>query len=312
MFEHMLDALTHAGWQLQKSNGWHYATYDQQGIIFGYLSNLDQDWWPILQEQKQVGHWQAIIFCPQGLDSSYLRRSIPERLQFWYWDMQTGEVFPYPPTRDFSVIRWIEEIARGEPANPLWIETKKKQWISAGVTYFIIGLNILIFLLMSVAGGSTNQDILIRFGAKVNTLVKDGQVWRLITSAFIHIGILHLGFNMYALWTLGPLAEEIFGHWRFLTIYLLSAVGGATASYLFSPDLSAGASGAIFGLLGALLANSWRHRQLWHNGLGLNLLVVIGVNLFFGLIQPGIDNYAHLGGLLVGLLNSLLFSRKMT
>ena len=155
-----------------------------------------------------------------------------------------------------------------------------------------------------------DQRVLIDFGAKVNPLIQAGEVWRLLTSTFIHIGIIHLIFNLYALWTLGSLTEESLGHRRFLIVYILSGLGGSIASFLFSPALSAGASGAIFGLLGELLNYSYKRPALWKSGLGMNLMVVILVNLGFGFVQPGIDNFAHLGGLITGTITCVLQSKK--
>ncbi|HBP63034.1 MAG TPA: rhomboid family intramembrane serine protease, partial [Desulfosporosinus sp.] len=117
-------------------------------------------------------------------------------------------------------------------------------------------------------------------------------------------------FNLYALWALGPLTEESLGHRKFLLIYILSGLGGSIASFVFSTALSAGASGAIFGLLGALLYYSYKRPALWKSGLGMNLVVVILVNLGFGLVQPGIDNFAHLGGLITGTVSCVLLSKK--
>ena len=157
---------------------------------------------------------------------------------------------------------------------------------------------------------ATDQRVLIEFGAKVNSLIQAGEVWRLLASTFIHIGIIHLVFNLYALWALGPLTEESFGHRQFLMIYILSGLGGSIASFLFSTALSAGASGSIFGLLGALLFYSYKRPSLWKSGLGMNLVIIIIVNFGFGLSQPGIDNFAHLGGLLTGTLTSILVGKK--
>jgi Uncharacterized membrane protein (homolog of Drosophila rhomboid) len=106
------------------------------------------------------------------------------------------------------------------------------------------------------------------------------------------------------------MTEEIFGHWRFLIIYILSGLGGSIASFFFSAAISAGASGAIFGLLGALLLFSYKRPNLWKSGLGMNLIIVIIVNFGFGLLQPGIDNFAHLGGLLTGGISSVLLTKK--
>jgi len=233
--------------------------------------------------------------------------------------MKLGNLFPFPPTNDPTIPQWLKQLASGEPVfqgkvSPTELASKPF------LTYSLIGLNIIYFLLMFFAGfhlfpnpieGSIDQRVLINFGAKVNSLIEAGEIWRLLTSTFIHIGIIHLAFNLYALWALGPLTEESFGHRRFFIIYILSGLGGSIASFLFSPVLSAGASGAIFGLLGALLYYSYKRPALWKSGLGMNLVVVILINLGFGLVQPGIDNFAHLGGLITGTLTCFISQKRV-
>jgi rhomboid protease GluP len=171
------------------------------------------------------------------------------------------------------------------------------------VTYILLGINVLVWLAMTVVGGSTNTDVLIRFGAKANVLVADGQVWRLLTSMFLHVGLMHLLFNSYALFVFGMEVERLYGSARFLVIYLLAGLWGSLASFAFGPDLSAGASGAIFGLLGTMLAFFRRHRETFGDWGRQRLLSLWGVavfNLVLGFTVPGIDNLAHLGGLLSG------------
>jgi rhomboid protease GluP len=158
------------------------------------------------------------------------------------------------------------------------------------LTYVLLAVNILVFLAMTAAGGSTNTDVLIRFGAKANVLIAQGQVWRLLTSMFLHIGVMHLVFNSYALFILGVEVERLYGSARFLAIYLLAGLWGSLVSFALGPSLSAGASGAIFGLLGATAAFFHTHRRLG----------IVGLNLFLGFTVPGIDNLAHLGGLVSG------------
>lgn len=173
------------------------------------------------------------------------------------------------------------------------------------VTYILLGINVLVWLAMTVVGGSTNTDVLIRFGAKANALVADGQVWRLLTSMFLHVGLMHLLFNSYALFIFGMEVERLYGSTRFLAIYLLAGLWGSLASFAFGPELSAGASGAIFGLLGTMLAFFRRHRETfgdWGRQRLLNLWGVAVFNLVLGFTVPGIDNLAHLGGLLSGVL----------
>jgi rhomboid protease GluP len=184
-------------------------------------------------------------------------------------------------------------------------------------TYALLAINILVFLAMTLAGGSTNTIVLVLFGAKVNQLIVAGQVWRLLTSIFLHIGLMHLLFNSYALFLLGIEVERLYGTPRFLAIYLLAGLWGSLASFAFSPHISAGASGAIFGLLGTLVAFFLRHREMFGE-FGrqrlMSLLGVAGLNLFFGFTVPGIDNFAHLGGLISGALLgwSLAPSYKVT
>lgn len=187
----------------------------------------------------------------------------------------------------------------------------QKEFKEYFVTYTLIILNLIMFIIMTMAGGSTNYKNLILFGAKVNILIEAGQYWRLFTSMFIHIGFTHLLFNTYALLALGKYAEKIFNHSRFLLIYFCSGITGSLFSYLFSPNISAGASGAIFGLLGAIVAYGWKNPFFWRSGLITNLLIVLGINILFGVLAPGIDNYAHLGGLLGGVvLGSILILLK--
>jgi rhomboid protease GluP len=171
------------------------------------------------------------------------------------------------------------------------------------LTYVLLGINILVWLAMTAAGGSTNTAVLIRFGAKANTLIANGEVWRLLTSMFLHIGLMHLFFNSYALYIFGIEVERLYGNTRFVIIYLLAGLWGSLISFVFGPNLSAGASGAIFGLLGVMLAFFRRHRELFGEAgrqRVINLLGIAVLNLVLGFTVPGIDNLAHLGGLVSG------------
>lgn len=185
--------------------------------------------------------------------------------------------------------------------------TYKREFKQFYITYSIILICLAVFAVMTLVGGSTNTNVLIFFGAKVNSLISAGQYWRLFTCIFIHIGFTHLFFNLYSLFVLGKFTETILGHGRLLIIFLLSGLSGSILSYLLSPNISAGASGAIFGLLGAFVAYGWKNKYFWKSGLITNLLVVLGINIFLGLVSPGIDNYAHLGGLFIGVILGLFF-----
>ena len=172
-------------------------------------------------------------------------------------------------------------------------------------TYIFLGANILIFLLMALAGGSTNESTLMAFGVKSNPAIARGEWWRFITPIFIHIGMLHLFFNSYALWIVGPQVEKLYGAARFVILYVLTGVAGVYASYFYHPQSeSAGASGAIFGLFGVLLVFGVRYRNsippFFKRAVGTGVLPVIVINLIIGFTIPAIDNSAHLGGLLAG------------
>lgn len=172
------------------------------------------------------------------------------------------------------------------------------------VTWVLLGLIALVFVVETLAGGSTNPEVLIRLGAKYSPLIVEGEYWRLFTAMFLHVGLMHVAFNGYALLAIGIELERIVGAGRFLAIYLLSGLFGSLASFAFSTSLSAGASGAIFGLIGALAAFFLLHRERlgrWGRARLGNIVFWIGVNLVLGFTMPGIDNLGHIGGLLGGL-----------
>jgi len=169
-------------------------------------------------------------------------------------------------------------------------------------TYVFIVIQVVVFLWLQMNGGSTNTSTLIKYGAKVNQLIYDGQWWRLITPIFIHIGFLHLAMNTLSLYYMGIAVEQIFGRARFPFIYLFAGITGFIASFIFSSNLSAGASGAIFGCFGALLYFGVIFPRLFFRTMGLNLIVVLILNLVFGFSAAGIDNAGHLGGLAGGFL----------
>lgn len=167
-------------------------------------------------------------------------------------------------------------------------------------TYFFIIIQVAMFFVLEAFGGSTNTAALIRFGAKFNPLILEGEWWRFFTPVILHIGFLHLFMNTLALFYLGTAVEKIYGRSRFLFIYLFAGFGGSIASFIFSPNLSAGASGAIFGCFGALLYFGLIYPKLFFRTMGLNIFIVLAINLSFGFTVPGIDNAGHIGGLIGG------------
>jgi membrane associated rhomboid family serine protease len=175
------------------------------------------------------------------------------------------------------------------------------------ITISLVAINVVVFgigLLTQAAGGSNTLNA--NYGMWPIGIALQGEWWRLITSAFLHGGLLHIGFNMYVLWMLGPVVERVLGSTRFLIVYLLAALGGSVASYSFSPanTLSVGASGAIFGLMAALLVVG---RQLRHDISQVAML--LAVNFAIGFLVAGIDWRAHLGGALTGAVMAAVMTR---
>lgn len=171
------------------------------------------------------------------------------------------------------------------------------------VTYSILALTAVVYLAQLVSGGAVTNALLF-WGPYT-----DSQPWRLITTALVHSqnSFFHILFNMYALWLFGRMLEEVIGRWRFLALYVLTALGGSVAVLLLAPMTPVvGASGAIFGLFGAFF--------VINRGLGGNsiqLVIVLGLNLVIGFVVPGIAWQAHIGGLLVGaLIGSILLSTR--
>lgn len=180
------------------------------------------------------------------------------------------------------------------------IFTAKKPYI----TYGLIIINVILFLLMYIFGnGSTNIMTLLNFGASYPPLVRGGEYWRLISSSFLHIGIVHLVLNMYALYIIGSQLEGFLGRTKYLVVYLGSAILGNLLSILFlGNSISAGASGAIFGLFGSLLYFGYHYRIYLGNVLHSQLIPILIINFILGFVLSGIDIYSHIGGFVGGLL----------
>jgi len=169
-----------------------------------------------------------------------------------------------------------------------------------------IALSQLIFgdeLLQALLRNGWGEDILVLLGGKITPLIEIGQVWRLFTPALLHASLVHIAFNMYALFVIGPSLESFYGHWRFLALYVLGAFGGNVLSFYLSAGTSVGASTAIFAMVAAQGVFLYQNRQILGpraRAMLSNVIFIIVINLFLGL-SPGIDNWGHMGGLITGL-----------
>ena len=171
------------------------------------------------------------------------------------------------------------------------------------MTYILLGIIILVFVLMYILGnGSEDIKTLYNFGG----LVKDSNLLRLVTSIFLHIGFIHLIMNAWALKILGEQTEKFYGHIKMLIIFLYSGIIGNLLSIILMNDntISAGASGAVFGLMGAILYFSLNQRTYMAEALKKEILPVIIINIMLGFMISSINMYAHIGGLIGGMLIS--------
>ena len=181
-----------------------------------------------------------------------------------------------------------------------------------GVTAALIILNILVFFAVELTGSSEDTAHMLRCGAAYGPLILEGsEYYRIVTSMFLHFGMRHLLNNMLVLGVLGERLEPAVGHVRFLLIYLLAGIGGNLVSLFIGmrsgdPAVSAGASGAVFGLMGAILYLVLRNRGRFADLSMQRMAVMIGFSVYLGFADGGVDNAAHLGGLACGFLAAML------
>ena len=184
------------------------------------------------------------------------------------------------------------------------------------ITIALIAANILFFLFLELMGGSEDAVVALTYGALYPPLVTEWhEYWRLLTATFIHFGAQHLFDNMLLLGAAGRILEHALGHIRFLLLYLLAGLGGTALScfvMLHSGDyaVSGGASGAVFGVLGALLWIVLLHRGHYEELTGRGMIFMILLALYFGYSTAGVDNWGHIGGLIAGFLLGILLYRK--
>ncbi len=229
-----------------------------------------------------------------------------------------------------KICQWCvqhEAYQRGEVPDDAPQRVMPTPWVrpesSIGLTQVILGINVAVFLGMVLASGNPAafanplQEFPIaeslHWGANAGALTLSGEWWRLLTCVFVHGGLLHIAFNMWCLWNLGQLCESLYGRWTYAAIYLICGVGASLASAARHPYVpSVGASGAIFGLAGALITalklGEFSVPRSALSGTLRSLGAFVVYNLIFGAVIPGIDNTAHIGGLITGLIVGALIA----
>lgn len=175
----------------------------------------------------------------------------------------------------------------------------------AKVTSALMIINVIVFVLMSLSGGSESIENLIRFGANSKILVGEGDWWRLFTASFIHIGFFHIMFNMYFLYNIGPIFERLYGSVGFLIIYLVCGIFGNLVSYAFGDvyTVSAGASTSLYGFLGIAIGMMlvYRDDAILHS-FGASFVSIVVINVIYSFLMPGVGVLGHLGGFVGGFI----------
>jgi len=224
-----------------------------------------------------------------------------------------------------KICQWCvqhEAAQRGELAEDARQPVIRTPWVHRGessisLTQIFFGINVAVYLGMVLASGSPFQEFsgseLVQWGANAGALTLSGEWWRLLTCVFIHGSLLHIAFNMWCLWDLGALSESLYGRWTFGALYLICGLGASIASVIWNVHvLSVGASGAIFGLAGALIAafklGEFSVPRAALSGTLRSLVVFVGFNLIFGAASHVTDNAAHVGGLITGLILGALIA----
>ncbi|HEX4786453.1 MAG TPA: rhomboid family intramembrane serine protease [Candidatus Sulfotelmatobacter sp.] len=223
-----------------------------------------------------------------------------------------------------KICQWCvqhEAAQRGELAEDAPQPVMNVPWARSqsniSVTNVLLIANVMVFIAMVIASGPSldfTGQVMVHFGANFGPFTLSGQWWRLLTYMFLHGGLMHIAFNMWCLWDLGALCESLYGRWTYAAIYFVTGIAAGLTSVGWNPGvLSVGASGAIFGLAGALIASFYLGEfsvpRVAIQGTLRSLLFFVGFNVFFGSVVSGIDNACHAGGLISGLIVGALIAR---
>ena len=194
----------------------------------------------------------------------------------------------------------------------MFLSYKYKEFPVVGILLII---NLFYFLFLELNGGSKNWLTLVYYGAKEGLSISRGEYWRLLTPIFMHIGFFHLVVNSFGLIVFGPIMEKIFGPTRFLLIYIMTGIWGNIFSFISGISVGAGASGALFGVAGSYAAYLYLNKddlgKFGRESL-VGLSWIVGINIIFGFTVSGIDNSAHLGGLISGIIIGYFLSPKIS
>ncbi|MEN6314687.1 MAG: rhomboid family intramembrane serine protease [Clostridiaceae bacterium] len=223
---------------------------------------------------------------------------------------EVGRIFEsgFPEETDPALINEINDLVM-QKSKDYKMEFKVKVPV---LTYTLIAINIAVAVFIriySLKSGVSYDELLLTFGAKLNYNIIKGEYWRFITPVFLHANEIHLLVNCYSLYVIGMSTEKLFGRFRFFIVYFVAGILGNILSFMFSTNPGVGASGAIFGLLGTLLYFGLERPSLFRVYFGRSIFITIFINLAYGFSRTGIDNFAHIGGLIGGFLASGIVSK---
>lgn len=277
----------------------------------------------VYQALQRMGENPILLTLAAGAQIVRFRGILTGLPACWLWDTGSRRLIIYEnqPPVFFGLERLLENVEEtGASARDTMPDRRKRSPVSgrtwAVVNTLIVIINVLVFFVMELFGSTEDAQYMLEHGAAFAPwIAQNGEYYRLFTSMFLHFGITHLGNNMLVLFLLGDNVERAVGKWKYLVLYILSGLGGSMVSYLHAKGtgeyaVSAGASGAIFGVIGALFyivaVNHGRLEDMTTRRLG----IMIAVSLYHGFTSAGVDNYAHLGGLAAGILLAVVLYRK--
>lgn len=230
------------------------------------------------------------------------------------------------PIKDQSMLKFFPDIndkllkSEGfnlmfEVTNDINVKTEKENKVYESIfkpkkiviTNVLITINVILFFIMfGLSGTNITGNTLVAFGGCYGPLIKNGEIYRLITGGFLHANLMHLIFNMYALYLIGTQMESFMGKKKYLALYLFSLMSSSLLSVIMNPNtVSVGASGAIFGLTGALIYFGYHYRLYLSSVLKTQIIPIVALNFLLGFMIPGIDIYGHIGGFIGGILLSM-------
>jgi membrane associated rhomboid family serine protease len=286
---------------LRENNNFNFA---HQVIIYIFSQSVSFETVENIQASKQVSALSRCYLLPWIVDLEQQRTTVHKGLPLGNFGL-LGQGSPLEAPKlthntdnQYSLATTVEE-------KDTVIRTKARPSITYAIMAICVAMAVVSVYMGAYTVYSADPVVMTELGAKANDLVAAGQFWRLFSSVFLHLGLMHLAFNMVFLYTIGPGVESLFGKTRYVTIFVLAGLLGSIASFALTTAISAGASGALFGLLGAYLY-FWLKEPKAGKQIGRAVVQLVAYNLLFGLLVKVVDNWAHLGGLLGGFLAAVI------